>query len=194
MDKAPKLFMAILGATPKGRLTEQHDVFFGMGNSLAALVPQMKAFWPEAQGKIHIDSWREVTFVNEYQIDIVKTQSDLKTQTDDLQLYFINLGGYKPNDPEEYHYKILTVAKTLADAVKQSKTYGFYKHYGFKGAESHVDDKFGIDVDDIHCVDDIVNSGTTRYVLRIRPRQTAGEDVLHIGYLKIEKLLNGISV
>lgn len=189
--RKPKLYMVILGATPKGRLTEQHDVFFGIGHSLAELVPQMKAFWPEAQGKIHIDSWREVNFVDGHQIDIVERGAQ---KISDLQLYFINLGGYKANELEEYHYKVLAVAKTMADAVRQSKKTSFYKHFGFKGAESHIDDKFGIDVDDIHKVRDILNdSNNPKYSLQISPAQTVSEDVLHIGYLKIEKL-NSISV
>ena len=65
-----KLFMVIIGCTPKGRFTEQHDVFFGIGNSLRELVPQMIAFWKEAEGKIHIDAWREVSVVDDYAITI----------------------------------------------------------------------------------------------------------------------------
>jgi hypothetical protein len=44
-----KLYMVILGCTPKGRFTEQHDVFFGIGSSLRELVPQMNDFWKEAE-------------------------------------------------------------------------------------------------------------------------------------------------
>jgi hypothetical protein len=40
-----KLFMVIIGCTPTGRFTEQHDVFFGIGKTLRELVPQMQAFW-----------------------------------------------------------------------------------------------------------------------------------------------------
>ena len=66
-----KLYMILLGCRPNGRFTEQHDIFFGIGNSLKELIPQMKAFWPEAKGKIHIDSWREVTTVDNCKIEIV---------------------------------------------------------------------------------------------------------------------------
>lgn len=192
MQDNPKLFMVILGATPKGRLTEQHDVFFGIGHSLAALVPQMQAFWPEAEGKIHIDSWREVTSVNGYSIAVV-TKNQEKTKKP--QLFFINLGGYKENELEEFHYKILAVADSMAEAVKQSKATTFYKHIGFKGAESHVDDKYGIDVDDIHKVSDILASDLKQqYSLQITPTQNPSEDVLHIGYIKIEKLLKSVRV
>ena len=67
-----KLFMVIIGCTPKGRFTEQHDVFFGIGNSLKELVPQMFTFWKEAEENIHIDAWREVSVVDNYAVTIVK--------------------------------------------------------------------------------------------------------------------------
>ncbi|MFV8358664.1 DUF1543 domain-containing protein, partial [Flavobacterium sp. XS1P32] len=54
MEKELKLYMLMLGCTPAGRLTEQHDIFFGIGKSLKDLIPQIKNFWPEAKGKLHI--------------------------------------------------------------------------------------------------------------------------------------------
>ena len=51
--KTANLYMIMLGCTPKGRFTEQHDIFFGIGTSIKELVPDMKAFWPEAKGKIY---------------------------------------------------------------------------------------------------------------------------------------------
>ncbi|MFT4155363.1 DUF1543 domain-containing protein [Parafilimonas sp.] len=36
--------MAIIGCTPKGRFTEQHDVFFGIGKTLQEPAPQMIDF------------------------------------------------------------------------------------------------------------------------------------------------------
>lgn len=181
-----KLYLVILGATPEGRLIEQHDVFFGIGHSLKDLVPQMKAFWPEAKGKIHIDSWREVTAVGGYSIKIVEK----KNSNNNLHLFFINLGGYKENELEEYHYKVMAVGTTMADASKISKQTAFYKHYGFKGAESHIDDKYGLDVDDIYKVNDILTlHEREKYSLEISEAVGNEEDKLHIGYLRIEKLL-----
>jgi hypothetical protein len=58
-------------------------------------------------------------------------------------LFFINLGGYKENEFEEYHYKILTVAQSMGLASKRPRRV-LYKHCGFKGAGvSHIDDKYG---------------------------------------------------
>ena len=38
-----------------------------------------------------------------------------------LKLFFLNLGGYKEGDFEEYHYKVVTVAKSKAEAIKKAK-------------------------------------------------------------------------
>jgi len=70
MENVNKLYMIMLGCRPKGRYTEQHDIFFGIGKSLKELIPSMKAFWPEAKGQIHIDAWREVTTVDNYKIEV----------------------------------------------------------------------------------------------------------------------------
>jgi len=182
-----KLYMIMLGCTPEGRFTEQHDIFFGTGTSLKELVPAMNAFWPEAKGKIHIDAWREVTIVDDYAISVVPKSSKTNSENN---LFFINLGGYKQNEFEEYHYKILNVAASIGEASKKAKATSFYKHYGFKGAESHIDDKYGIDVDDIYNVGKILPSKSIdKFHLHFAKRQSEIDDVLHIGYIKIEKLL-----
>lgn len=184
MENPNFLFMAIIGCTPKGRLTEQHDVFFGIGKSMKDLTAQMLDFWPEADGRIHIDAWRKVSKVDGFRIEV----STEKSQSE-KNLFFINLGGYKPGEFDEYHYKMLAIADSMGDAVKQSKSTAFYKHYGFKGATSHVDDKYGIDVDDFHNVQDVLPKATqNQFSLRITPDDSSPEDELHIGYFKFDKL------
>ena len=182
-----KLFMIMLGCRPKGRFTEQHDIFFGIAKSLKDLIPEMKLFWPEAKGKIHIDVWREVTVVDNYSIEVVPKKNNINQEN---QLFFINLGGYKENEFEEFHYKILAVGQQMADAVKTAKETTFYKHCGFKGATSHVDDKFGIDVDDLYNVSEILELDLKdKFSLKITKSEVSlVEDVLNIGYLKLEKI------
>lgn len=189
MDKELKLYMIMLGCKPIGRFTEQHDIFFGIGNSLKELIPQMKAFWPEAKGKIHIDAWRKVAVVDDFSIEIIPKNTASDSTLD--KLFFINLGGYKENEFEEYHYKILTVAESLGMATKKAKKFTFYKHCGFKGAVSHIDDKYGIDVDDIYNVSDILDQKfKNQYSLKISKNETIiEEDTLHIEYLKIKKIV-----
>ncbi len=182
-----KLFLLILGCKPKGRNTEQHDSFFGIGNSLPDLIPQIKECWPGA-GTIHIDSWREVTAVDGFSIKV-----ELKKETTkDLEnkLFFLNLGGYKPADMEEYHYKLLSVANTKSVAIQAAKKTAFYLHTGFKGATSHIDDKYGVDVDDVHEIADILPPGIkSSYSLVIEKSNSAlPEDELHIGYVTLHSL------
>ncbi len=186
MTQNLKLYMILLGCTPEGRHTEQHDIFFGIGNSLKELIPHMNAFWPEAKGKLHIDAWREVRVVDGFSVSII----DNKKTEPKNKLFFINLGGYKENEFEEYHYKTLAVAESLGLAAKTAKKTTFYKHFSFDGATSHIDDKYGIDVDDIFNVNDILAPiFKEKYSIQITPIEIPlKKDQLHIGYIKIDKI------
>lgn len=180
--------MVIIGCTPPGRFTEQHDVFFGIGKTLRELIPQMKDFWKEANEKIHIDAWRQVSVVDEYFV-IIDDKKVIEPVTEKVKLFFINLGGYKENEFEEYHYKIVCAAADKGEAVRKSRQTAFYKHYGFEGAESHVDDKYGIDVDDLYQIEDIIPDVIkTQYAISLVPANNAPNDELHIGYVTMEKL------
>lgn len=181
-----KLFMVLLGCKPRGRHTEQHDIFFGVGKTIADLKVDIADFWPEAKGKIHIDAWREVTKVNGYGLRIVPSGEVVNT---DLKLFFINLGGYKEGEFDEAHYKMLVVADTLAEASKVAKETAFYRHTGFAGAVSHIDDKYGIDVDDVFNISDVLSATVkSRFRIWIDSGSEAPEDVLHLGYLPLNKV------
>ena len=176
--------MTILGCRPPGRLTEQHDIFFGIGNTLSDLIPQINAFWPEVKGKFHLDSWREVTKVGEFEIRVVEKSNNPKP----LALFFLNLGGYLPNEMEEFHYKKLVVAPSLAAAQHEIKKTDFYKNYDFAGAASHIDDKYGLDIDESYNVSDLLRAADKLcYEIQITyaPKDLP-EDELHIGYVPIK--------
>ena len=182
-----KLYMIMLGCRPEGRFTEQHDIFFGIANSLKDLIPEFKKFWKNA-GSIHIDAWREVTNVDNHLIEISPKET-IENNKDNL--FFINLGGYKENEFEEYHYKIVTVAETLAEAQKKSKQTSFFKHCGFgTNAVSHIDDKFGIDVDDSFNVKEMLMPiFKDNFDIKItKSTQNLPEDEMHIGYVKLDKI------
>ena len=179
-----KLYMLLVGALPPGRHTEQHDVFFGIGASIRDLLPQVYAFWPEAGKSLHLDAWREVTKVSGFQVTVTEAPG----HTGDTQLFFINLGGYKQGEFEEFHYKMLLAAGEKGEAIRLAKQSAFFRHTGFKGATSHVDDKFGVDVDDIFAIPDILSQETKdRYSLQIEPATPVHpEDEIHLGYFKLD--------
>ncbi|WP_447640652.1 MULTISPECIES: DUF1543 domain-containing protein [Chitinophagaceae] len=182
---ALKLFMVLLGGKPHGRHTEQHDMFFGIAEKLQDLVEDFYIFWPEMKGKMHIDCWREVTQVDGYDIFIESKSAGPK----DVQLFFLNLGGYKPGDFEEYHYKMLVASDKKANAIRSAKETAFFKHYSFEGATSHIDDKYGVDVDDIYEIEEVLPENTkSKYRIILKPASGKQEDEWHIGYLKMSRL------
>ncbi len=182
----PKLYMILLGCRVKGRLTEQHDIFFGIADSIKSLIPTINKFWPEAKGRLHIDAWREVTHLDGYKIE-VQTKETSFTNENGLKLFFLNLGGYEQNEFEEYHYKMLCIDTDMQAAAKKAKETAFYKHTGFKGAPAHIDDKYGIDVDDILEVKEIIpESMKAQYKITIKKDNNKESDTLNLGYFKLD--------
>jgi len=180
--------MLLLGCKPNGRFTEQHDVFFDIGPDIGSLKPHILQSWPEADGKLHIDAWREVTSVDSWQIEVAP-RGLYADETPSQHLFFINLGGYKPNDFEEYHYKMLVAAPDKGSAINRSKSTAFYQHTGFKGAESHVDDKYGVDIDDIYNIEDVLPLEVKeKYSIRLQPGGTEQPDPIQLGYLMLSKI------
>ncbi|MDI4479843.1 DUF1543 domain-containing protein [Moraxella osloensis] len=214
-----KLFMLKIGARPQGRLIEQHDVMFVIANSLSETIESVNQHWPAVKNNWHLDAWREVRRVDDYQILLSKNSLskdglskdnaladnifadetvDNKLDSQGKQLYFVNLGGYLPGQFEEFHYKTLVVAETLGKATAQVKKTAFYQDYTFDNvdtaksgvATSHVDDKHQLDLDDIHCVADLLPRDVA---LTIQPltedeKNQLSDDALHIGYLSLKQI------
>ena len=189
------LFMVQIGGRPKGRLIEQHDIFFGVANQVSELVDDINHHWPEVKNKWHIDSYRAISKVDNYAIKLVESSSQTES-ANDLKLFFINLGGYQRGSFEEFHYKLLIVAATQADAIKQAKQSEFYKAFTYKdkdspfNAASHIDDKFEVDIDDIYNVNDLISN----IQLLIEPITNESHELVnaddkeYVGYLSIKNL------
>jgi hypothetical protein len=181
-----KLFMVLIGCKPNGRHTEQHDIYFGIGEEMKELLPQFEAFWPEAKGNMHVDGWKIISQVDGFAISI-SNKENLVRRTH--QLFFINLGGYKQNEFDEFHYKVITVAESKAAAIEKAKQTAFYRHTGFEDAPSHIDDKYGIDVDDVYAIEEILSEEIkSKYSILIQPTTSKQEEELHLGYFKLDKL------
>ncbi|RYY70721.1 MAG: DUF1543 domain-containing protein [Chitinophagaceae bacterium] len=180
--------MLLVGCKPTGRNTEQHDVFFGIADTLKELVPAINKFWPAVANKFHLDGWREVNHVDGYKVTVVPHDADIKDS--EAKLFFLNLGGYKPGEFEEFHYKMIVAAPDKAGAIKASKKTAFYLHTGYKSAPSHIDDKYGIDVDDSYEIKDVLASSfNERYSIHLQ--KASGdfkEDKIELGYFKISSL------
>lgn len=191
MPDHPKLYMLLLGATIPGRNTEQHDIFFSIGTNLAELVPAIQAFWPEARQKLHVDAWREITHIDGYEVRIIP-KSSATDNPNSKYLFFINLGGYKPHEFEEFHYKLVVAATDKQEASKKGMQTAFYKHTGIsKKASAHIDDRFGIDVDEMFAVTDILSPEIKeKYTIQLISTVSEFKDELNLGYFKLSDLSN----
>ncbi|TSD68010.1 DUF1543 domain-containing protein [Inquilinus sp. KBS0705] len=182
--------MLLLGSRAPGRHVEQHDYFMGIAANLKDLLPQIKAFWRNTGSSLHIDGWREVNSVDGYRVKVIL--KDDNVDHNPQKLFFINLGGYLPNKLEEQHYVVLTVQTDRAKAIQQAKKNIFFRTNtitGMPGANAHVDDKYGIDVDDIYQINDMLPAGQKAvYHLQITPAPNLPDDELHLGYFRLDKL------
>lgn len=180
-----KLYCITLGATVPGRLIEQHDVLFAAAHDISDLIATFQDAWPQG-ASVHVDAYREINVVGHYRVSLSQNPS-ASTPDSELKLFFFNLGGYVQGDMEEYHHKALIVASNLRDAMREVKQTEFYQNRGFKGAESHIDDKLAVDIDDIHVVNDLV--ATQGWQLQIEAlSEPKPEDAWQVGYLSLSKL------
>ncbi|RFZ91003.1 DUF1543 domain-containing protein [Mucilaginibacter conchicola] len=186
-----KLFMLLLGSKAPARNVEQHDFFFGIAATLKDLIPEIKAFWPEAGNSLHIDGFREVNSVNGYGISITEKTDEQPGQEN--KLFFINLGGYQPNELKETHYTVLTVQPDRTTAMQEAKKTIFFKTNTItkvKGANAHIDEKYGIDVDEIYRIEDILSPyQKAKFHIAITPNANLPEDEIQLGYFKLDKIV-----
>lgn len=193
-----QLFMLKIGARPQGRLIEQHDVMFVIANSLSEVIPVVNQQWTEVKNKWHLDAWRAVNRVGDFHIQLTEKASLADNSTDNNQLYFVNLGGYLPNQFEEFHYKTLVVADSISKATAQVKKSDFYRDYTFNNANpalsgvatSHVDDKHELDIDEIYQVAELLPDSVSLSIRALSDdeKATMPHDELHIGYLSLKQL------
>lgn len=176
--------MLLLGCKPLGRHIEQHDIFFSIGRELKDFVPQILEFWPEADAKVHIDAFRPITSVEGYRIEVIGR--DEATDNEGNKLYFVNLGGYRPKEFEEYHFKRIVIGNSLADAIKQAKNTVFWDTHD----SPHIDDKYALDVDDLYDVEDLLPASIkAAYALKIsKSSEVLPEDEVQNGYFKLSRL------
>src|SRR5699024_10043069 len=101
------------------------------------------------------------------------------------KLFFINLGGYQAGKLEEQHYTVLSVNEDRLQAIKESKQTIFFKTNTLKGAaNAHIDEKYGIDVDDIYRIEDVLAPEfKNKYYIEITPDTELTEDEIWLGYM-----------
>ncbi len=147
------LFIVVLGGRSLKSNIEIHDVRWVIGESIEDTFPMLRKQWIGKKSGLHIDSYKCIKYVDGYEIVVSKSNKDilLSPKTEDLSLWFVNLGGYNPKKMYEEHEFNLIVAGKANEAKRKAK-----KNWETNLKNKHNDDSSGINyleqVDDLHPV------------------------------------------
>ena len=141
---APTLFLAVLGGRIAGAHIELHDVRFVAGASIDDTLPALRRQWFGARKGLHLDSWMAVRFVDGYRVELRP-----EPFAGPERLWFVNMGGYDPQQLAELHAFGLVVA-TSPQAAKAAARRRFLP----EALERHKDDLHGVETALTDGVDD----------------------------------------
>ena len=189
MTVSPTLFLVVLGGRTAGSHIEQHDVRWVVGGRIEDTIPALKEQWFGLLTGLHIDSYKAIRHVDGYAIELIQAQqaplqSDYRhSSACNDQLWFINLGGYNSESPQELHQFGLVVAPNQ-QAAKASA-----RRRWLKGAlQVHKDDLHNIN--QFKSVDDclpIFRAEGWQIVLKPEPNKTdSGLKPDWFGYWRID--------
>lgn len=112
---APLLFLVVLGGRVPGAHIELHDVRFVAGTTLDDTLPELRRQWFGPRRGLHIDSYMVVRQVGSFAVELRPQPSDRPER-----LWFVNVGGYRPERLAEEHAFGLVVAPTAVAAKRQA--------------------------------------------------------------------------
>ncbi len=110
-----KLFAIYIGGEHPGAHIEVHDVRFVVAPSIRETYDQLRAEWWGTPGTLHVDCWAEISHVDGYAVSLRPEPSRAREK-----LYFVNLGGYAPNEFAEQHRNLFVVATSVTEAKAQA--------------------------------------------------------------------------
>lgn len=112
---APLLFLVVLGGRVEGAQIEVHDVRFVAGATLDDTLPALRRQWFGRRRGLHIDSFMVVRQVGSFAVELRREPFEGLER-----LWFVNVGGYRPEQLAEEHSFGLVVAPTAEKAKRQA--------------------------------------------------------------------------
>ena len=106
-----KLFAIYIGGEHPDAHIEVHDMRFIVADSIADTYDRLRAEWWGTPGTLHIDCWTEITHADGHDVALRAERPNGPEK-----LFFINLGGYDPQDFAEQHRNVFVVATSVAKA------------------------------------------------------------------------------
>jgi len=110
-----KLFAIYIGGEAEGANIELHDMRFVVAPSIAETYEELRRQWWGIPKSLHIDCWAEIDHADGYDVSL-RPEPFAGAE----RLYYVNLGGYAPDEFLEKHKNVFVVADSLAKAKSRA--------------------------------------------------------------------------
>ncbi|MEJ5976640.1 DUF1543 domain-containing protein [Novosphingobium sp. PS1R-30] len=114
-DAGARLLAVYVGGELEGANIELHDVRFVVAASIKEAYPQLRRQWWGIPRSLHIDCWAELSHADGYAVSLRPEPFAGKAK-----LYFVNLGGYHPEEFAEKHRNVFVVSESEAQAKRRA--------------------------------------------------------------------------
>ena len=122
------LYLVVLGGKAKKANIELHDVRWVVGSKIEDTYDTLRKDWFGSPQGLHIDSYKKIKYIDGYKINLIYFDNDKKDKKQLVKnkakkhLWFVNIGGYKPNSMQEKHEFGLVTASTKLEAKNIAKS------------------------------------------------------------------------
>ena len=158
----PGLFLAVLGGRAPGCHIELHDVRFVVGRSIEETLPELRRQWFGSRKGLHLDAWMAVHTIDGWTVRLQPLQPGVGTAPRAERLWFVNLGGYRPDSLAELHHFGLVVAASPQAAKAAAK-----RRWLAGALQQHKDDLCA--VDDCLVIEQLPLAGGMRWQVDLEP-------------------------
>lgn len=115
LPPSPLLFLVVLGGRAPGVHIELHDVRFVVGQTIDDTLPALRRQWFGHRRGLHIDSTMVVRQVGHFAVQLRR-----EPRVGRERLWFVNVGGYRPERLAEEHAFGLVVDTSASGAKRQA--------------------------------------------------------------------------
>lgn len=110
-----KLFVAIVGGYVETGHVELHDVRFAVGEKIEDCYAEINAQCWAIPERWHLDAWGALEWADGHSVAIADAPD-----ASGKRLWFVNLGGYDPNEFTELHRNVFVVAADEREARRRA--------------------------------------------------------------------------
>ncbi len=151
--------MVLGGRTARSHI-ELHDVRFVVGRCIDDTLNELRHQWFGQRQGLHLDAWMAVHAIDGWTVRVrpLEPGADLRPE----RLWFVNLGGYRPDALAELHHFGLVVARSPQAAKAAAK-----RQWLSGALQQHKDDLAC--VDDCLAIEQLELLGGERWSVRLEP-------------------------